>query len=127
MEFCLVEQCVLHLFRAWDVCKADARTVDYVRQYGGWDKPLRLTQTGWPSNDSVRRLSSFHLRSELITEKQVWKANSPNAVASIESEKAYFDLLDSRCGDFKKSNSVGWFAHLYSDNDLPGWCVSIPL
>jgi hypothetical protein len=54
----------------------------------------------------------------------VWKANSPNAVANVANEKAYFDLLDSRCADFKRMNSIGWFAHLWSDNDLPGWGIT---
>lgn len=57
-------------------------------------KRIRLTQTGWPSNDSV------------------WKANSPNGVASLASEQAYFDLLDRECGYFKYQK-VGWFAHVY--------------
>lgn len=35
-----------------------------------------FTQTGWPSNADV------------------WKPNSPNAVADIANEQAYFDLLN---------------------------------
>jgi len=63
-----------------------------------------VTQTGWPSDDSV------------------WPPNSPNAVVSVQSEENYFNLLDSQCSYFK-NNSMGWMARMYDDNGLPGWGV----
>ncbi|KAH8919913.1 glycoside hydrolase family 17 protein [Atractiella rhizophila] len=67
-------------------------------------KILRVTQTGWPSSD------------------EVWKANNEEAVASVDSEKQYFDLLDGHCDDFKNMK-VGWFAHIFDDDTLPGWGI----
>lgn len=38
--------------------------------------------------------------------------------------QAYFDLLDSKCPYFKNAtNGVGWFAHIYSDNQEPGYGI----
>ncbi|PWN47097.1 glycoside hydrolase family 17 protein [Violaceomyces palustris] len=70
-------------------------------------KKVYFTQTGWPSDDAV------------------WKANSKGASANVDEEKAYFDLLDSRCEWMKAKNGggVGWFAQIYSDAMLPGWGV----
>lgn len=70
-------------------------------------KKICMTQTGWPSNDSV------------------WKANSKSAVSNTGSEKAYFDLLDDLCTTFKQGPQGGtcWFAHMWEDNALPGWGV----
>jgi len=67
-------------------------------------KTLLVTQTGWPSDDSV------------------WPPNSPNAVVSIQSEADYFNLLDTQCSYFK-TNNMGWMARMYDDNGLPGWGV----
>lgn len=73
----------------------------------------------------------------------VWKANSKDAIASVTQMKNYFELLDSQCAFFKAGpqGGVGWvsptcvrsracrltplaqFAHIYSDNGLPGWGV----
>ncbi|KAI5479288.1 glycoside hydrolase family 17 protein [Pseudohyphozyma bogoriensis] len=74
--------------------------ISYLQQHAP-GKVIRMTQTGWPSNDSV------------------WKANTATAVASVASEKAYFQLLDSKCGDLK-SWGVGWFAQIWSDDQLGG-------
>ncbi|KAM0746989.1 hypothetical protein T439DRAFT_293419 [Meredithblackwellia eburnea MCA 4105] len=67
-------------------------------------KVIRLTQTGWPSNQNV------------------WKANTASAVASVSSEKAYFNLLDSKCTTLK-GWGVGWFAQIWSDDMLDGWGI----
>lgn len=57
---------------------------------------------GWPSNTDV------------------WPANSPNAVATLEQEQDYYNLLDAQCAWFK-AQGVGWFAHIFDDSTLPGW------
>lgn len=51
--------------------------------------------------------------------------NSPNAVSSVASEKAYYDLLDSKCTTMKSYplGGVGWFAHIYSDSQEPGYGI----
>ena len=53
------------------------------------------------------------------------KPQSPNAVASVSSEQAYYQLLDNHCQDFKTMapNGVGWFAHIYSDSQEPGYGI----
>ncbi|KAM0791846.1 hypothetical protein ACM66B_004103 [Microbotryomycetes sp. NB124-2] len=77
--------------------------LDYFKQHAP-DKRIVMTQTGWPSDDSI------------------WKANGPNAVASVESEQGYFNLLDQKCSEFKKENTA-WFAQIWSDEQLGGWGV----
>ncbi len=44
---------------------------------------------------------------------------------NIFSSQAYFDLLDSKCSYFKTApnGGVGWFAHIYSDNQEPGYGI----
>jgi hypothetical protein len=89
----------------------------------------RPAQNGWPS----------------VTSEGV-QPNSPNAVASVGSEhvstlhhqsdmstgenltlcyKAYFSLLDQHCNDLKNvvGGGVGWFAHIYSDDQEPGYGI----
>jgi hypothetical protein len=53
------------------------------------------------------------------------KPQSPNAVASVSNEQAYYQLLDDHCQDFKimTPNGVGWFAHIYSDSQEPGYGI----
>lgn len=70
-------------------------------------KKIFFSQTGWPSNDSV------------------WKANSPNTQASLDYEKQYFALLDSKCSYFKTLpvGGLGWFAHVWNDDGVPGWGI----
>ncbi|KAG2017606.1 hypothetical protein CC2G_007105 [Coprinopsis cinerea AmutBmut pab1-1] len=74
----------------------------------GLGKKIYLSQNGWPS----------------VTSQGV-QPNSPNAVANIQNEQDYYDLLDSHCVDFKnmKGGGVGWFAHIYSDNQEPGYGI----
>ncbi|KAJ2934691.1 hypothetical protein H1R20_g2402, partial [Candolleomyces eurysporus] len=47
------------------------------------------------------------------------------STANVQNEQDYYDLLDSHCGDFKsmKGGGVGWFAHIYSDNQEPGYGI----
>jgi len=70
-------------------------------------KKVLYTQIGWPSDQSV------------------WKANSDKAVASIKSQRAFFNLLDRNCEWFKTGTKggVGWFAHIWNDEGLPGWGI----
>lgn len=51
--------------------------------------------------------------------------NSSNAVSNVKNEKAYFDLLDSKCTTLKAfpGGGVGWFAHIYSDTQEPGYGI----
>ncbi|KAK4048973.1 hypothetical protein OIO90_005608 [Microbotryomycetes sp. JL221] len=86
--------------RAWGMV---SWSLDFFRSNSG-GKRVVMTQTGWPSDDSV------------------WKANTPTAVASVASEKAYFDLLDSQCWYFKQNNQA-WFAQIWSDQQLGGWGI----
>ncbi|KAL8279837.1 hypothetical protein RQP46_007687 [Phenoliferia psychrophenolica] len=80
-----------------------AWSISYFQQFAP-GKPIRLTQTGWPSNVNV------------------WKANNAVAQASIASEAAYFDLLDEKC-NVLKSWGVGWFSQIYTDAQLDGWGI----
>ncbi|ORY84748.1 glycoside hydrolase superfamily, partial [Leucosporidium creatinivorum] len=87
--------------RAWGMVNW---SLDFFRQNAP-GKRIVMTQTGWPSDTSV------------------WKANNPTAVASVWSEKAYFDLLDSKCEEFRWNGGVGWFAQIWSDAQLGGWGI----
>lgn len=81
--------------------------LDYLKQ-NGQGKKILFTQTGWPSN------------------KDVWPGNNGGVVASVDQEKAYFDLLDQNACGFMKdapNGGVGWFAHIYDDRSLSGWGV----
>jgi len=70
-------------------------------------KKIYLTQTGWPSNTDT------------------WAANTPTAIASLASEYDYYQLLESKCETFKTYpvGGLGWFAHIFADQDLAGWGV----
>ncbi|KDR78677.1 hypothetical protein GALMADRAFT_1364959 [Galerina marginata CBS 339.88] len=70
------------------------------------NKKIYFSQNGWPS----------------VTYPGV-EPNSPSAVANVQNEKDYFDLLDSKCSYFKTvpGGGIGWFAHIYSDNQEPGY------
>ncbi|KAI5118469.1 hypothetical protein M0805_003730 [Coniferiporia weirii] len=65
-------------------------------------KPLLVTQTGWPSN------------------KDLWSPNSADIVVSVQSEQAYWELLDGYCEDYFKANNIGWMWRSFND-DLQGW------
>lgn len=78
----------------------------FIKNGGG--KKMYLDENGWPS----------------MTSEGV-KPNSPHAVADIDNEHAYYDLLDQHCSYFKNvaGGGVGWFAHIYSDNQEPGYGI----
>ncbi|KZV83430.1 glycoside hydrolase [Exidia glandulosa HHB12029] len=95
---------VLPFFSGAATTGARANVMSDINSVKSAGKKVILTQTGWPSNQSV------------------WKANAASAVASVNSEKAYFDYLDDQCSTFKKSGSA-WFAHIWDDNQLGGWGI----
>ncbi|KAK0222738.1 glycoside hydrolase superfamily [Armillaria nabsnona] len=74
----------------------------------GEGKKIYLTENGWPS----------------VTSEGV-QPNSPKAVADIQNESDYYQLLDSKCTYFKTvpGGGVGWFAHIYSDVMEPGYGI----
>ncbi|KAK0212161.1 glycoside hydrolase superfamily [Desarmillaria ectypa] len=74
----------------------------------GEGKKIYLSQNGWPS----------------VTYQGV-QPNSPNARADIQNESDYYKLLDSKCSYFKtvSGGGVGWFAHIYSDAQEPGYGI----
>ncbi|KAF9447196.1 glycoside hydrolase family 17 protein [Macrolepiota fuliginosa MF-IS2] len=74
----------------------------------GNGKKMYFDENGWPS----------------VTSPGV-QPNSPDAVADVQNEHDYYVLLDSHCQDLKKvvGGGVGWFAHIYSDNQEPGYGI----
>jgi hypothetical protein len=87
--------------------------------------PMPSAKNGWPS----------------VTYPGV-EPNSPKAIASVTEESVgaclrcatsiayalgqnYYTLLDSKCPYFKTvpGGGVGWFAHLYSDYQEPGYGI----
>jgi len=85
--------------KAWPIVKTD---LDWFAKNAP-GKKIYMDENGWPS----------------VTYPGV-KPNSPNAVADVKNEEAYFTLLDSQCS-YMKSSSTGWFFHLYSDSQEPGY------
>ncbi|KAF8333886.1 glycoside hydrolase superfamily [Amanita rubescens] len=71
-------------------------------------KKIYLTENGWPS-----------------TTYPGVEPNSFRAVANVANEQDYFTLLDEHCPDFKsmEGGGVGWFAHIYSDSQEPGYGI----
>ena len=89
---------------AWPLVQSD---LNWFIQHGK-GKKMYLDENGWPS----------------VTSSGV-QPNSPKAVANVKNEQAYYDLLDKHCEDFKKvvGGGVGWFAHIYSDEQEPGYGI----
>lgn len=75
----------------------------YFKQHGQ-GKKMYWDENGWPS-----------------THYPGVDPNSPNAISDVSNEKNYYNTLDSHCDDFFKPNKVGWFFHLYSDSQEPGY------
>ncbi|KAF8997706.1 glycoside hydrolase superfamily [Cyathus striatus] len=89
---------------AWPIVEADLNWfIDHAK-----GKKVYFSQNGWPS-----------------TTYPGVSPNSPSAVADVANERAYYDLLDSKCEFFKwvPGGGVGWFAHIYSDNQEPGYGI----
>ncbi|KAF8963154.1 glycoside hydrolase superfamily [Flammula alnicola] len=74
----------------------------------GQNKKIYLSENGWPS-----------------TTYSGVEPNSPSAVADVPNEKDYYTLLDDHCSYFKTvaGGGVGWFAHIYSDNQELGYGI----
>ncbi|KDN51369.1 glycoside hydrolase family 17 protein [Tilletiaria anomala UBC 951] len=79
--------------------------LDFFLQHGG-GKKIYWDQNGWPS-----------------THYPGVEPNSPDAVANVPNEQAYFQLLESKCTYLKsvRGGGVGWFFHIYSDSQEPGY------
>ncbi|KAG0704512.1 glycoside hydrolase superfamily [Suillus ampliporus] len=90
---------------AWPLVETD---MDWFMQHGN-GKKIYFDENGWPS----------------VTSPSV-QNNSALAQASVASEKGYFTMLDSHCEDLKQlgpQGGIGWFAHIYSDNQEPGYGI----
>ncbi|TFK71586.1 glycoside hydrolase family 17 protein [Pluteus cervinus] len=88
---------------AWPIIDPD---IQWLQTTAG-DKKIYLSENGWPS-----------------TSYEGVQATSGAAVADVSSEAAYFNLLDSKCEYFKSfPHGIAWFAHLYSDNQEPGYGI----
>lgn len=85
---------------AWNDFLKDMEYYETISQ----GKPLLVTQTGWPSNENE------------------FAPNSPDVVASIASEEAFWNLLDSHCKDYFKTKNIGWMWRSW-DNAIDGWGV----
>jgi len=85
---------------AWNDFLGDMSYFESISQ----GKPLLVTQTGWPSNENE------------------FSPNSPDVVASVASEKGFWDLLGSHCEDYFKPNNIGWMWRDW-DNAIDGWGV----
>lgn len=90
--------------QAWPIVENDLNW--FINNGGG--KKIVLTQNGWPSMN----YSGV-------------EANSPHAVSDVANERDYALLLDDHCTDLKQVSpgGVGWFWHIYSDSQLPGYGV----
>ena len=89
---------------SWGFVQNDLKWID--SKVNG--KKVIFTQNGWPSMQSGSTRSS-----------------SPTAVADVQQEQAYFDLLDSKCSVLKSNpgGGVAWFAHLYSEEQGAGYGI----
>ncbi|KAI0745413.1 glycoside hydrolase superfamily [Earliella scabrosa] len=88
--------------QAWPLVQRDLQWfIDH-----GNGKKMYFDENGWPS----------------VTSEGV-QPNSPKAVADVHNEQGYYLLLDAHCEDLKAvvGGGVGWFWHIYSDNQEPGY------
>jgi len=71
-------------------------------------KKIWFSENGWPSKTSPGV-----------------QPNSPSAVADVQNEKDYLNVLNNHCADLKAvpGGGVGWFAHIYSENQEPGYGI----
>lgn len=89
---------------AWPLVESDLK---WFTEHGK-GKKMYFDENGWPS-----------------TTYEGVSANSKAAVSSVSSEQGYFDMLDSKCTTLKAAagGGVGWFAHIYSDDQEPGYGI----
>lgn len=90
--------------QAWGLVQNDLNF--FIKNGNG--KKMYFDENGWPS-----------------VQYSGVRAQSDTAVASVNSERDYFGLLDSHCIDLKTvvDGGVGWFAHIYSDEQEPGYGI----
>ncbi|VDC03344.1 unnamed protein product [Peniophora sp. CBMAI 1063] len=90
--------------KAWPIVQ---KYLDFFVDHGN-GKKMYFDENGWPS-ESYPGV----------------EPNSPDAVANLQQEQDYYTLLDSHCTDLKNApgGGVGWFAHIYSDNQEPGYGI----
>jgi exo-beta-1,3-glucanase (GH17 family) len=90
--------------QAWPLVQKD---LNWFIQHGK-GKKMYFDENGWPS----------------VTSEGV-QPNSDDAVANVQNESDYYQLLDDHCKDLKAvvGGGVGWFAHIYSDNQEPGYGI----
>ncbi|KAF7327377.1 B-(1-6) glucan synthase [Mycena kentingensis (nom. inval.)] len=88
--------------KSWPLVQSD---LNWFLDNGG-GKKIYFSQNGWPS----------------VTSDGV-QPNSPSAVANVQNEHDYLNVLDSHCSFFKTvpGGGVGWFWHIYSDKQEPGY------
>ncbi|EIM82926.1 uncharacterized protein STEHIDRAFT_133723 [Stereum hirsutum FP-91666 SS1] len=92
---------------SWPIVYGD---LEWFIEHGNGKKMyLTSIQNGW--------LSEIALTSQ--------QPSSPNAVADIPNEQAYYQLLDDKCKYLKtvSGSGVGWFAHIYDDNMEPDYGI----
>lgn len=90
---------------AWPLVETD---MNWFIQHGN-GKKMYFDENGWPS----------------VTSPGV-QPNTILAQASVANEEGYFSMLDSHCEDLKSlgpQGGIGWFAHIYSDNQEPGYGI----
>ncbi|KAH8108085.1 glycoside hydrolase family 17 protein [Cristinia sonorae] len=89
---------------SWPIVQGDLHW--FMQRTNG--KKMYLDENGWPS----------------VSYEGV-EPNSPKAVADIENERNYYALLDQHCEELKSlpAGGVGWFAHIYSDSQEPGYGI----
>ncbi|KAK2464527.1 hypothetical protein APHAL10511_003506 [Amanita phalloides] len=89
---------------SWDIVLS---SLNWMVDHGN-GKKIYFDENGWPS--------ATH---------QGIQPNTPNAVADVSNEHDYFTLLDRHCGELKEvaGGGVGWFAHIYSDDQGPGYGI----
>lgn len=83
------------------------------------------SQNGWPSVTSPgvqpnSVLAQPSVANEAVSQHEIYAFGS-----LIDLRQNYFTMLDSHCEDFKQGpgGGVGWFAHIYSDDQEPGYGI----
>lgn len=111
----------------------DAEDVVHAHQLQFFDKdattgdkalPSILSSTNWFVSKTNKTRKIIYSQTGWPTNAKVWKPNSPKAVASVQSAKGFYQVLDSSCEQFKKITplgGVGWFWHIWKDDMLDGW------
>ncbi|KAF8274498.1 hypothetical protein EI94DRAFT_688992 [Lactarius quietus] len=90
--------------QAWGNVLSD---LDFFIQNGN-GKKMYFDENGWPSETYPGVEPQSH-----------------TAVANVANEQEYFTLLDKHCTYLKTvvSGGIGWFAHIYSDSQEPGYGI----